>query len=703
MATTPIDSGDGSQAAAAGSFRPSGFAPAPIPTTTTNVAAPLDVRAGPSGASVLAQQLEQSLQSLRYPISRAEMAQGAETGKQNFEQGSADALANKVSDDVMEKDQNYRAGVMRVRAQGSMIQAADAWQQWVANPKNGVAGMSPTQFAMAHDQFMRGQLGGLETDPTAAETLLPLVQHSANESLGRFLQYKHQQNFSDGLTTSVQLAQSQLQHGGTLFDYEKQLGTLTALAVGAGGSRSDAKTALDTGLIQAAVANHNGALMDLIKPAPGQSALAPATQLKIDEAKDSITRYNNEQTQQGVQQRQFGILSAWDDSLAKKIPISESAIDEAVKNKDISQDSGLSYLNRSNDLREKLTTQAAAFHVLTSTPGNWYSQLGKQIPGAKPGVTFTKDKFQYAADQSIASLPPQQQVQRAFQLTQSTNLTYTPLKATLENEPLNTPTGIKDVIGQYGAMAARDTSVASQYFSDPKRLAEVKKLYSMKQQGMSDDDIATWVQKHTGSMEQSGAAATIKGASMQQAITKWKLDADDGSTVSLNDLANAGAVEGRVRSTFQRIMQSPLYSSGDAGQALQLAQQQVRDSSYVLNVGPGHSLMIPRATSDPPADLSQHALQWFYTNRIPEIAKSNGHTGDTDGITLVPNPSQPGSFDLVNRFYEPVGHASYSLNDIAAKYSEYIRSTQGEKYSATERLQHAEKVASPSTETHKII
>lgn len=671
MSIDPIQSGDGSQAAVASAPRAPGFTPTPPPTNGTNVAAPLDVRAAPSQASILATQLTNSLQQLRWPMMQAERAHGEQVAKQSYAQGSGDALANQVDDDVMAKDANYRAGVVRVRAQRSMIMASDAWQQWVADPKNNVAGMSPTQFVQAHDEFMRRQLGGLEQDPVAVDALMPLIQHSANESLGRFLQFKHQQNFSDGLTTSVQLAQAQLQHGGNLFDYEKQLSTLTALAVGAGGSRSDAKAALDNSLIQAAVAGHDGALMKFIQPAPGQSGLSAATQAKIAEATDSITRYNNEQAQQGIQRRQFGILSAWDDSLAKKIPIAESAIREAVNNKDISPQSGLSYLNRSNDLRERLATQASAFHVLNTAPANWYAYVGQQIPGAKLGKVYTKEMFQYAADQNIARLPLEQQAQAAFQLTQTSGLTYSPLQSTLNNKPLNTSQGIKDVLQAYHAMNSMDATVTGKYFNDPKRLADVHKLDSMQQSGMSYDDIANWVQKHAA-QEGNIQTFSMKGAKLQQTLNNWSIGTDDGSKLKLSEFANAGVIQSRVQAAARQIGQSGLYS--DPQEILQEAQRQVLNSSYVIHLSPGYSLMMPFAKSDPPAGTSQRALQWFYDKQLPKLVKDARYSGDPTDVRLVPNPTQPGTLDLVDRFYNPVGRASYTLHNIVAKYSEDLRS-----------------------------
>lgn len=670
MAIDPIQSGDGSQAAVASAPRAPGFTPSPLPTNGTNVAAPLDVRAGPSQASLLAGQLETSLQSLRWPMMQAERAHGEQAAKQNYDKGSADALANQVSDDVMQKDANYRAGVVRVRAQHSMIVASDAWQQWVADPKNNVAGMSPTQFTQAHDQFMRQQLGGLEQDPVAVDALMPLIQHSANESLGRFLQFKHQQNFSDGLTTSVQLAQAQLQHGGNLFDYEKQLSTLTALAVGAGHSRSDAKATLDNSLIQAAVAGHSGGLLNMIQPAPGQKALAPATQLAVSEARDSITRYNAEQTAQATQQRQSSVLSAWDVSLMQKTPIAQSAITEAMHNGVITPQAGLMYSDKSDELRKHLQAGTAATTAINSgTP--LYTLVGQQIPGAKPGKVFTPELLQKHFDARVGALPQEQRIAAAVRGTQQQGYVYSPLASTANNEPINTAQGVKDVLGLYNGLNSIDASVTGKYFN-PRRRAEVSQLVQMKQSGMSEADIATWVQKH-GEPE-TPEAVGVKASAINAGLSSWTVPgprahwytpAGHSNLPVLDGIANPGQVASRVKMRAAFLAQSGICTPDVC---VSEAGKQIQDESYTIDVGNGHSLVIPMAKSDPPPGLSQPALQSFFDNHAVQIANVDGWHGDKSELRIVPNTVQPGTYTLMDATGRTVSRDTFTLAGIVSAY-----------------------------------
>ncbi len=292
----PLQSGDGSQPVAAGTFHVGNFGPSPTPQINTNVAAPLDVRGAPGQASFLAAQLQQSLSALRFPAMEAARAQGMQRARQMTAQGMADAMSGNIDPELAAKDAAYNSGAVKVTAQKAAIQTVGAWQQFATDPANGLDKMTPQQIVDTQDQFFRKHLGGLENNASAAVAIEPIVTHAMNETLGRTIQYQSAQRFEDGLNNAATLAASQAIHGGAnvgvtgkgVFNYQDQLNTLTTLA---GGNRAVAKAQLDGAITQTAIAQNNAGILDAIQTAPGQ-ALAPRTAEMVQEARLRIQANN---------------------------------------------------------------------------------------------------------------------------------------------------------------------------------------------------------------------------------------------------------------------------------------------------------------------------------------------------------------------------------------------------------------------------
>lgn len=683
----PIQSLDGSQPAAAGAPRvpPGGFSPTPTPTMTTNVTAPLDVSAGPGQTAFLAAQLRQSLDTLRRPLMYAEEAQGMAEATKSLQQGEADAMAGKVDTATAQANGNYNAGVVRVTAQRAALNATTAWQQWVADPKNNVSAMNPQQLLTAHDKFMRQQLGGLEGDPVAAQAMEPILTHSANETVGRFIQYKTQENFETGVTNAVQLAQAQSVHGGAAFQYGQQLDTLTALAHG---NRSYAKGELDSALVQAAVANHNPALLDMIQAAPGQ-ALSPKTQLMVSEARGSIARANKEALAQYTQSQSFGVLAGYDRMLAEKTPIPGSQITADLKANRITQSQALSYYEKSLKLGEQLDRQAGASQILAAgTP--WWDHVGTQQPGSTK--VYTKQDFVDANDAAIAKLPPEQRDMAAIVRTRQYGLVYSPLAARVSSEPVTTSDGVKDVLGAYNSMNSVDASITGQYFSDPKRLAEVHQMLTLRQSGMSDGDIAEYMQKHGGA--QSPEALGAKAADINKALgtATFQSGTLGFGEVDMANIANPGQVQQRALTLAHQMAASGACTGATCASA---ATKAVIDQSYVIKLSGNHSLVIPRAVTDPPVSQSQPALQYWYDNVVPGIAKATGH--DAADLRLIPNPSQPGSYTLTDSTGLPVTEQAFTLPAIVS----YWQEKRGDKVRAQQQTAAARAVANTAANRTK--
>lgn len=663
MAVDPIQTGDGSQVTSAGTFRTRGFAPTPTPDITTNVVAPLDVRGAPGQASILAQQLQESLQSMRFPVMEAQRARGEVQAKQNYDQGVADQSAGRLNPELMQADGSYRAGAVQTRVQASYYQWAPQEARKLANDPSFVT-KSPEEVQDALDADAKQAFGGLENDPLGARTLAPLLTHFASEVAGYHIRAANEYNANQQLNNIGQGALAAAVHGAP-FDYQ---GAVTTLAKFQGMDAASQNAA--NAVIQTAVATHQASVLDQIRPAPGQKSLPPALLARVSDARDSINRYSAQQAAQQTQQRQYGILSQWDNSLAAKTPISQSAITEAVNNRDITPEAGLMYQQRSNALREHMqATTAATTAVNSGTP--LYTLAGQQIPGAKPGKVYTPELLQKTFDANIDALPQGQRISAAVRGTQQQGYVYSPLASTANNEPLNTAQGVKDVTGLYNGLNSIDASVTGKYFN-PKRLAEVRQVAAMKQSGMSDEDIATWVQKHGA--PQTPEAAGIKMSQVNAALSSWTLSGPrdhwytpglHSSQSVLADTANPGQIVARVRNRAAFLAQSGLCTPDVC---VTEAAKQIQDESYSIALPNGRSLVVPMTKSDPPTAITQPALQDFFDNHAAKIAQADGWHGDPSDLRLVPNTVQPGTFTLMDDTGRPVSRDTFTLQGIVGAY-----------------------------------
>ncbi len=661
----PIQTGDGSEEATASAFRPGSFGPSPTPDLRTNVAAPLDVRGAPSQASFLAAQLQQSLETMRWPMMTAERVQGMQHARQMEQQGTADAMSGNIDPNVEEADSSYRSGAVRVVAQKAAIKAVQGWSQFAQDPQNGIGQMGPQQLLATMDGYFRKQLGGLERDPMAAAAIEPLIAHTMNETVGRVTNSQITEKFNDGLANASALAENQASHGGAsagitgagVFNYGQQLDTLTALAAG---NRAYAKGQLDQALVQTAVAQKNTSILDLIQTAPGQNAIAPKTQLLMSEARTTIERANKEAQAQYTQAQSFGVLAGWDQQLAGKTPVPFSQINQAVQQHRITQEQGLEYYQRSLTLGEQLDRQAGASNILASGQP-WWDAVG--TPKADGKAPYTKQDFTNANDAAIDKLPQEQRDTAAIMRTRQYGLVYSPLAARVNSEPVTTAQGVKDVLSTYNSMNSTDAGVTGQYFSDPKRLAEVHQMLTLRQSGMGDADIATYMQKSAG--PQSPEAVGVKAADINKALGTSTFQSGhfwNGGPVDMATIANPGQVQQRALALAHQMAASGSCTGATCATA---AAKAVIDQSYVIKLSGGnHSLVIPRAVSDPPTSQSQPALQYWYDNALPGIAKATGH--DAFDMRLVPNPSQPGSYTLTDSTGLPVSEQTFTLPAIVA-------------------------------------
>ena len=679
MAVTTIQTGDGSQEASASTFRPGGFGPSPTPDLRTNVAAPLDVRGAPSQASYLAAQLQQSLDTMRWPLMSAERIQGMQREQQAEAQGRGDAAAGNVNPELVQKDSAYQRGAMTTLGQKYGYQLAQWAQQQITDPNSGWSGMTQQQLMAALDAQSRKTMGGMETDPYFASAAAPIVQHIHNEVLGWKVKAQHDSDVEQ-MRSNTGAALTMAAQGGPAFNYAQAFATYRNTF---GGDGNLARTTLDQDILSYAQANRNLQALDYIQPAPGQTALPPKTQLMVSEARTAITRANTEAQAQYTQSQSFGVLSAWDKQLTGRTPIPFSEINQAVQQHRITQQQGLEYYDKSLKLGEQLDRQTGASTILASGQP-WWDAVGTPKEAGK--APYTKQDFVAANDAAIDKLPEEQRDAAAVMRTRQYGLIYTPLATRVNNEPVTTAQGVKDVLSTYNAMNSTDASITGQYFSDPRRLAEVHQMLTLRQAGMGDDDIATYMQKHTGA--QSAQDVGAKASDINKALATTTFQSGhfwNGGKVDMATIANPGQVQQRALALAHQMAASGACTGATCAAA---AAKAVIDQSYVIKLSDNHSLVIPRAVTDPPVSQSQSALQFWYNKALPDIAKATGH--DAADLRLVPNSSQPGSYTLTDSTGLPVTEQAFTLPAIVS----YWQKAQGDAVRAKQQTAAATAVRS---------
>lgn len=662
MNVNPIQSGDGSQAVSAGAggvprgmYGP-GFGPTPTPNLETNVTAPLDVRGAPGGAQFIAGQLQQSLSAMRFPMMEAARAQGMEQARQLLAQGRSDASAGTINKALLGKNNAYNQGVNTTLGQ----KYGYALQTWVeqqrADPQSGWSQMTPQQIANTVDAQARKTMGGMENDPYFASSAAPIVQHAVNEAVGWRIKAQHASDL-DSADQNVANALHSWANGGPAFNYQQQFQTYKNLF---GGNGQMARARLDQQVVGAAIGSGNAQYLDAITPAPGQQALPGRVAQMVEQARASINVKAQEQLHQQQQANEFSVGAGWDQRLANKQPIPFAEIQQQVDGKKISPAFGLSYAARSDKLQVSLAKQSDALRVLNGG-GDWATQVGVKLPD---GHRLTMADFQNAANDYIDKIPEAQRPSAAVAFTREhPGLTYEPLKETLSTLPLTSESGVKQTLDAYQQMENTDPAVAADYFPNAKRLAEVHQMLTMRQQGMSNADIAAHF-KMFGM--QPVASDGVKVADVNKAVAS--LDFQHhwfGRNVTMANIANPGEVRSRILALSHLCAQSGALTGQ---QCVKESTRQVLNSSYVVDIGPGRSLVIPRSKTDPPTSIMQPALESWYQKTLPGIAKSAGYTGNADDLRLVPSTIHPGNFILTDPTGQPVVNGYITMSTIAKQW-----------------------------------
>jgi hypothetical protein len=277
---TPLDAGDGSQAVTASAVRGGNYGPSPTPQIHTNVAAPLDVRGGPSQFSFLAAQLQSSLETMRWPLMSAERVAGMEHARQMLSQGKGDAAAGTVNQELSEKDGAYQQGVMSTLGQKHGYAVLTWVQQQMQDPNSGWDKLTPTQVAQQVDAQAQKQMGGMETNGYFATAAAPIVQHAIQEASGWRIKAIHDNDVGQMHANTSSSLQTALA-GGPAFDYNKTFATYKNTF---GGNGQLARASLDNDILQYARGNLDPRVLSNIQPAPGQTSLPPKTMAEITQA-----------------------------------------------------------------------------------------------------------------------------------------------------------------------------------------------------------------------------------------------------------------------------------------------------------------------------------------------------------------------------------------------------------------------------------
>lgn len=593
-----------------------------------------------------------------------ERIRGMQQARQMVAQGKGDAEANQLNQELMQKDSSYHQGAMTTLGQKYGYQLSQWAQQQINDPNSGWSKLTTQQVLQQVDSQTRKLMGGMENDGYFASAAAPIVQHVHNEVAGWSVKMQHdamgEQMRSN---TGAQLGMSA--QGGPAFNYGT---TFNQYKNYFGGNGALARSTLDQDIMSYARGNLDLKALDNIQPAPGQGALPPMTTQKVEETREQIQKVLKEQNAATTSQQQMDLVMNLTKIQHQGGVVPQSDLDHYVATKQLTGGQATSLYRQGLAVNDTRSARSTALQSLAD--GQPVSQLvGQHVPGAAPTRNFTQADLQWAGDQYVgAQKTPEAQTAAGIRLMRTQGIMPTAWKDGLNGTTMTTPGGVKQALGVMEQLTNADATAVGQAVSNPARYAMLQTAVTLRQEGQSDEDIATYFQKHDAVKERDTYYKTTSQAvqvELRKRVAGHLFTSVDGS-----QLSNSGAVASRVANTANLVGATGTVS--DPQKIADMSWNIVKSNSYVIKLSDNHSMMLPKSAGDPPPAMTQQALQWFYDKQLPEIAKASGYKGDASDITLSQNPGQFGAFSLVDHTYHPVNNQTYDLNTIVASWHKSV-------------------------------
>jgi hypothetical protein len=642
-----------------------GFGPSASPNTNLGVYAPLDVNAAPSQASALANALGVAADHIN-PILRRK---AREEGAANAEHGMADAMTGNIDPELQKADSAYREGAYKVtiekQIQGLTQQALEDFR---ANPQ---ADRPTSEVLKEIDAKIGAQLAPLDKDPIAASIMVRYHKQLLEQVAGEHLTLKAHANANTALDAVGARITNDLNTSGTT-DYDAAVKSLAPLLPG---GLTDANDAVTNMLIQEAKRRGDETLLDKLIPKSvtneqGQQLPGPGTVPRraaaIAAANEQIKADNERKNADAKTMQSYSTMAHWNDQQAQNQKVPEADIQQALKDKLISEGAALAIHGRNAEI-DRNASEAQLWQNFFASGNHW------STTGLDP------DEVRKHLDTVVAAQPPERRLPLAAALTASQGLMPSPLKDYLSTPAQQSAQGLQQQLQVYAQL--RQNAPAAVINNVPEHArAMYDRALELSKTGMQPDAIL----KELQTFDPEAAKKAVEAARPQiDAAVKAGVTMNRGpgtawfgmgsATVSPNDYTNGPQVQQQIKEQAEVLVQHG-FSPADAAKR---AAQNVYDSSVTVKTPQG-LLMLPR-TDGMPADADK-AVDYLYSKIVPEVVKQDGHGLDAKDVRLAVQPGTQGRSTLV--LVGPNGETLGSPFTLQGLYGLYQKGTQRDRWQA---------------------
>jgi len=260
-----------------------GFGPDQASNFTTSVVAPLDVKAAPTQALMLAKALGHAVDIATPALEQ----QARQEGSADEAAGEGAAATGNI--DPNNTAQGYAIGVTRVQTQQTAIQAANAARQFYANNQtmplqdstDADGNVTKGLISNVDDIFRQHFPDGEEKNPEQSRVMAPILTHTIQEIAGAKNQATIRQSQQAAEDNASALLMSDVQTGSQAFNVPEQ------------GDKGAARDAVVHAIGEAAVSTGKPEVIDQLLPKGidfgGGAGLTPENQSYLDTATQRAT------------------------------------------------------------------------------------------------------------------------------------------------------------------------------------------------------------------------------------------------------------------------------------------------------------------------------------------------------------------------------------------------------------------------------
>jgi hypothetical protein len=417
--------------------------------------------------------------------------------KKNAEQGIADATMGEVDVSRVKRSTTYAQGVEHIETKKAIFGARAAWQKHYAD--NVDKRLPAAAVAQEYDTFMKTQLGDLAaTNPKAAAKMAPEYMRGMQELVVGHQAQLTKSHMEDATAVMQQDAADAIERGEPI-EFMTLISGEHALTGDLGGAIDHGIAAVGGRAVELGRPDLLDAIPMNLEEDDGSKSknpdFTPAHRKVIEQYRlaADAKRLDNKKVEMGLAKSE--IERGWRDSIAAGIPIPWDTLMAEQKREDpfFSQDEVMSYYGMNLALENTLK-DTAEFDPIDNLHAGipFYRQEGMVD---RQGEVITAERIYRVVDRQVENLaaqlkgqlpddyPPEQLMAQAATRTTGTDAyPYRPLKATLENVPVE---DTQAFLNAAKAFADLPVSQRAKYVADAGRRADFMRVVTRLQ---SDPD-----------------------------------------------------------------------------------------------------------------------------------------------------------------------------------------------------------------------